>query len=278
MFGQEKKVTINNSLILQSSSDYDIDFEIPFDDNAEVNECTITLYNLSDTTRSQIQRTLPITVEAGYAQDSVGQILCGLITDVHSYWSDLDHITEITAQDYNGTADQELADISFSAKTPASQILTDLCGRLGIPIAVFQLQRDYVFESAVKINGSIMDSIGKYAQICGVHAWINKSSLYVCPLDTPVSEGYFDLKADTGLLDVEEWQERQDWQESDKTQKFSDTINGITAKMLLQHRIYTGSTIQITSRNVNGRFKVREGQHTADDDEFVTEVKAIRIG
>ena len=48
--------------------------------------------------------------------------------------------------------------------------------------------------------------------------------------------------------------------------------------MLLQHRIYTGCTLQVTSRNVNGRFKVREGSHNADDDEFTTTVKAIRMG
>lgn len=271
LYGQVKEVTINGSLLISSKNDFDIDFDIPFDDDAEINESVISIYNLAPSTIAQIKKDLPIVVQAGYEKDSVGQILNGMIVSVRSYWDDLDHITEITAQDYNGTQDSELKDITFSKNTPASQILQDLSGRLGIPIAVFQITRDYVFENSVKINGSIMDGIRKYAKVCGVHAWINKSSLYVCPLDVPISEGYFDLKSDTGLLSVESWEESQ------KNEDYEDVVSGITAKMLLQHRIYTGSTIQITSRNVNGKFKVREGSHTADDDEFITTVKAIRM-
>lgn len=266
-----KKVTINNSLILDSDNGYDISFDIPFDDDAEINESTVTLYNLSATSLGQIQKDMPIIVEAGYKNDTSGQILNGKIISVSTYWEDSDKVTEITASDYNGTVDAEVKDISFTEKTPASQILQDLCNRLGVPIAVFQLARDYTFENSVKINGSLMDAIKKYAKVCGVHAWVNKSNLYVCALSVPAVEGCFNLTSDTGLLSVEEWQE------DEKNEEFEDTVHGITATMLLQHRIYTGCTVQITSRNVNGQFKVREGSHVADDDEFTTTIEAIRM-
>lgn len=283
LFGQIRKVTINNSLILQNSAGYDIDFEVPFDDDAEINESVITIYNLSANSIGQIQKDMPIVLEAGYEKDSSGVILSGQIVKVRSYWSDLDRITEITAKDYLGTADQELKDIAFPANTQASQILKDLSGRLGIPVAIFQVARDHVFENPVKVDGSIMDGIRKYAKVCGVSAWINKSSLYICPVTTPLDEGYFDLKADTGLLSVEEWQETETLEQTQAQKKAgekakTETINGVTVKMLLQHRIYTGCTIQLTSRNVTGRFKVREGSHDADDDEFATTVKAVRAG
>ena len=283
MFGQIKKVTINNSLILSNANGYDIDFEIPFDDDPELNESVITIYNLAPNTLSQIKKDLPITVEAGYEKDSSGQILNGTIIGVKSYWDNLDYITEIRANDCQSVKDQELQDISFPVNTTGSQILRDLVNRLGIPIVIFETARDHVFENPVKINGSLIDSIRKYAQVCGVSAWINKSSLYVCPLTTPVTEWYFDLKSDTGLLSVEEWQEEETLEQSEAEKKAGEpvkkeTINGVNAKMLLQHRLYTGCTIQITSKNVNGRFKVREGTHNADDDDFTTTVKAIRMG
>ena len=283
LFGQVKKVTINNSLILSNANGYDIDFEVPFDDDPELNESVITVYNLSQNTLGQIKKDMPVTIEAGYEKDSAGQILSGTIVSVRSYWDDLDYITEIKANDCQSKKDQELQDISFPANTSGSQILQDLANRLGIPIVIFQVARDHVFENPVKVNGSLMDGIRKYAQVCGVSAWINKSNLYVCPLGTPVTEGYFDLKADTGLLSVEEWQETETLEQSEASKKAgekakTETVNGITVKMLLQHRIYTGCTLQVTSRNVNGRFKVREGSHNADDDEFTTTVKAIRMG
>lgn len=271
MYGQIRRITVGG-MTLSSESEFDIDFEIPFDDDAEINESVISIYNLSATTAAQFREGSTITVDAGYKNDSVGQVLNGKIVSVRTYWDDVDRITEITAQDYNGTADTKLKnDISYAKKTSASHILKDLCGRLGIPIAVFQLARDFTFKNAVKVNGSLMDNIRKYAKVCGVSAWINKSALYICPLATPISEGYFDLNANTGLLSVETWQEKEE------NEDFKDTIDGVTVKMLLQHRIYTGCTLQITSKNVNGRFKVREGQHDADDNDFTTTVKAVRM-
>ena len=283
LFGQVRRLTINNTLILQSTSEFDIDFEVPFDDDPEINEATITLYNLAPTTLNQLVKDAIVTLEAGYEKDSVGQILSGRIIKVKSSWEDLDHVTELTVQDYQGVEDTKLQDISYPAGTAASKILTDLSARLAIPIAVFQLARDHVFESAVKINGSLMDGIRKYASVCGVHAWINKSNLYICALDVPMEEGYFDLNANTGLLSVEEWQETETLEQTEAEKNAGqearkETINGCTLKMLLQHRVYTGCTIQVTSKNVNGRFRVREGQHTGSDDEFVTEVKAVRMG
>ena len=281
MFGQIKKVTINNSLILSNAAGYDIDFEVPFDDDPEINESVITLYNLSQNTLGQIKKDMPITIEAGYEKDSSGQILSGLITGIRSYWDDLDYITEIRANDCQSTKDQELQDISFPANTSGSQILRDLVNRIGIPVVIFEVKRDHVFENPVKVSGSLMDGIRKYAQVCGVSAWINKSNLYVCPLSTPVTDWYFDLKSDTGLLSVEEWQEEETLEQSEAERTAgepakTETINGVTVKMLLQHRLYTGCTIQVTS-NVNGRFKVREGGHNADDDDCTTTAKAIRM-
>lgn len=283
LFGQIRRVVINNSLILSGTDGYDIDFEVPFDDDPELNESVITVYNLSRDTLGRIKKDLPVVIEAGYEKDSVGQILSGRIISVRSYWDDLDYVTEIRANDCQSTKDRELQDISFPANTAGSQILRDLADRIGIPVVLFKVARDHVFENPVKVSGSLMDGIRKYAQVCGVSAWINRSNLYVCPLDTPVTEGYFDLKADTGLLSVEEWQETETLEQSEASRKAgekakTETVNGVTVKMLLQHRIYTGCTIQVTSRNVTGRFKVREGSHDADDDEFTTTVKAVRVG
>lgn len=282
MFGQVKKITINNSLILSNTAGYDIDFEVPFDDDPEINESVITVYNLSQNTLGQIKKDMPITIEAGYEKDSSGQILSGLITGIRSYWDDLDYITEIRANDCQSTKDQELQDISFPANTSGSQILRDLVNRIGIPVVIFEVKRDHVFENPVKVSGSLMDGIRKYAQVCGVSAWVSRSNLYVCPLSAPVTDWYFDLKSDTGLLSVEEWQEEETLEQSEAERTAgepakTETINGVTVKMLLQHRLYTGCTIQVTSRNVNGRFKVREGVHNADDDDFTTTAKAIRM-
>lgn len=294
LFGQVRKVTINNSLILSSQSGYDIDFDIPFDDDIEVNTGTVTFYNLADNTLGKITKDVPVTIDAGYEHDSISQIFNGKVTKIHSYWDDVDYITEVTVKDYNGAEDTKLNDISYPANTAASVILQDLIKRLQIPVTVFKTARDYTFPSAVKITGSLIDAIKNYAEVCGSLAWICKSSVYVCPLMQETAENYFSLSAETGLLSVEEWTEKKNvtasggslsitsgTAESNSTNQntpiYEDDISGVTAKMLFQNRIYTGCKVVISSRNLSGVFKVREGEFTADGNEMLTTIKAVRI-
>jgi hypothetical protein len=282
MFGQVRKVTVNNSLILSSEAGYDIDFDVPFDDDPEVNEAEIKIYNLTDNTIAQFAVDTPILLDAGYTGDTVANILNGKIKKCESSWEDLDRVTTITCTDYNGAADTQVQDISYPKKTSASTILQDLAKRLGIPVAKTSLPRDQVFDSAVKISGSLMDAIGKYAKACGAEAWVCKSALYLCPVTQAVTDDYFDLRADTGLISVSTWQEKE---EIDTGQKDSNKkaikqevkTDGADIKMLLQNRIYTGALIQLTSTGVNGKFRVREGSHSADGTDFYTTVKAVRV-
>lgn len=274
LYGQIRRVTVG-SLMLSTDAGFDIEFSIPFDDDPEINESTVEIFNLNRTDVQQITPGAPIIVEAGYANDSYGQILNGKVVSVRNYWDGLDHITEITCNDYNGTADTEVKDMSFPPGMAASQILRELVNLLGIPVAVFQVPEDHTYEQAVKIDGSVMDAVRKYAKACSVSAWINRSSLYVCPLSQAISDGYVDLSAATGLLSVEEWQETEKSEDPDGEDKI---INGITTKMLLQHRVYTGCTVVLNSRNVSGQFKVREGSHSAEGTEMTTTVKAVRMG
>ena len=311
LFGQSVSVAIG-ATTLSSDAGYDIHFEIPFDSDTEVNESTVTIFNLSVSTLARLQVGSPVKITAGYKRDSVGEVLSGKIKAVRSYWDGLDYVTELTVTDYRGAADQELQDIAFGANTSATVILKDLISRLGIPVATFQPARDYVFASPIKITGSLMDAISKMASACGVKAWICKSAVYVCPIESAISEGYFDLGSESGLLSVEPWSEIKDVRltknslsvgsgsgESDGTKSatisedkpeesgeapqdesaaaFTDAVFGISAKMLFQHRIYTGCTVQISSRAISGRFKVLEGEHTKDDDQMITEIKAIRV-
>ena len=84
---QTGDVTIDNE-------ELDCEFDIPFDDDTEANEAEIIVYNLSDLTIQNIKKDSPITVTAGYGDDT-GIIFSGLISKARSYYSDEDRVTEI---------------------------------------------------------------------------------------------------------------------------------------------------------------------------------------
>lgn len=260
-------VTITTGDVTIKNSDLDIEFNIPFDDDTEANEGEITIYNLTSATINAIKKKAAITVKAGYGKDT-GVIFSGYISKKKTYWEDNDKITKIYAIDKNGKEEKEITNISFGSGTKASTILKNLVGRVGLPLAVFKTKRDYTYKDKVTIDGGLMSSIKKYAEICGVTAYICKSKIYVCPL-TYGTHDTFNLTADTGLLSAVEFEEEC------TAEDYTDTITGLEIEMLLQHKVQTGSIININSKNYKGDYRVREGSHVYNDEEFLTKVKAV---
>lgn len=243
----------------------DCEFDIPFDDDTEANEAQMVAYNLSDATIQAIRTGNPITVTAGYGQDT-GIIFAGVISKVRTYRSDLDRVTEIYAVDRAELQERELTSLSYAGGTPASRILGDLVGMVGLPVGVFSLKRDFVFKDSATVDGGLMEGIRHYARICGVSAYLCKGQIYVRSVLDGDQTG-FTLSPDTGLLGLSEFEEEQE--------EFTDKVRGYEMTMLLQHRITTASLLKISSGNVSGTFRVREGSHTYDGSSFLTKVKAI---
>ena len=263
----DQKVTITTDSVSISNENLDLEFVIPFDDDTEANEAEIIVYNLTDTTINAIKDKGAISVSAGYGKD-VGVIFSGYVSKKKTRWENNDKITTIYAIDNNGKKETELTNLSFSGGTKASAILRKLVGRVGLPVATFVTRRDHTYKDKVTVDGGLMQNIKKYAQICGVSAYICKSKIYVCPLAYGTYDVFY-LTPDTGLLSTSEFEEET------TAEDYKDRITGQDIEMLLQHRVQTGSVINLSSKNAKGEYKVREGKHTYDGSEFKTTVKAI---
>lgn len=260
-------VTIQTGDVTISNENLDCEFDIPFDDDTEADEAEIVAYNLTDLTIQNIKKDSPITVTAGYGDDT-GIIFSGTISKVRSYYSREDRVTEIFAIDKAALKERELKNLSYAGGTPASRILRDLVDMVGLPVAVFAPKRDYVYKDKAAVDGGLMENIRKYAKVCGVSAYICKGQIYVRHvLDGDGQD--FTLSSDTGLLELSEFEEEQ------TAEDFQDTVHGYEITMLLQHRITTASLLNVKSRNVSGTYRVREGRHSYDGTDFLTKVKAI---
>lgn len=257
---QTGKVTIN-------ADDLDMEFDVVFDDDTETNESEINVYNLSDTTIQNIKKGEKLTLTAGYKEDT-GIILSGFISQVKTSFDDLDKVTTIKVVDSAGGAEREIKDLAFAEGVSASKVLRKLIEMTKLPLAVFSIQRDFVYKDGLTINDGLMETIKKQAQVCGVSAYVNKGQVYVQPLSKG-EDVNFSLTVDTGLISLSEFEEEI------TAEKFTDVVKGYEITMLLQHRISTGSILNIQSKNVSGRYRVREGQHTYDGSDFLTKVKAI---
>lgn len=260
-------VIIKSGNVTIQNSEIDCEFNIPFDDDTEANEGEIIIYNISDKTIKGFKRKQKISVTAGYGKDT-GVIFSGYISKVKTWYEDVDKVTRINAIDNNGKTERDIEKIEFAAGTKSSTILRKLVDKLGIPVAVFKTKRDHTYKDTTTVDGGLMDNIKKHAQICGVSAYICKGKVYVRPLNYG-NGSQFNLSVDTGLLSVEEFEEEQ------TAEDYVDTIKGYDLEMLLQHRIQTGSIINLQSVNAKGTYRVREGTHEYDGENFITKVKAV---
>ena len=266
LFG--RRAIIESWAVTLDSDEHDFEFEVKFDDDLEANECEILVYNLSQNTIKNLIVNKPISITAGYKNDT-GVIFRGYISKVKTKREGCDKITTIYALDSFDLQEKDLAEITYAAGTTASYILKDLIGKTHLPIAVFEPKRDWTYEDEQSISGGLMDNIRKFSEVCGISTYINQGKVYVQSISKGAN-GYFNLNADTGLINSP-----NEYEETITAEDYEDTIKGLEMECLLQHKITTGSVINLQSQNYSGEYRVRSGTHTFSPDEAVTTVKVM---
>lgn len=264
MFGSA--AVIKSGDVTLNSDELDFEFTVPFDDDLEANQIDITVYNLSDNTINNLKRAADITIEAGYKGDT-GLIFKGFIDNVKTGYEDVDKVTTITCWNCAGT--ETVESITYSENTKASTILRDLIEKLKMPIAVFKVRRDWTYTDSVTVDGCIREEIKKYAEVCGISVYANNGSIYA----RYIKDGdniNFTVNEDTGMIGSPEH-----YTEEINAEDYVDVIDGYKVEMLLQHRITTAAIINLSSREANGTFRVRKGEHSYSDGEAVTTFEAI---
>lgn len=265
LYGQE--VVLKSGDITIKNSDLDIEFDISFDDDTEANESEVVIYNLTTTTLNKLKKGQKVTLEAGYSGDT-GIILSGYISKKVTKWEGVDKKTTLYIIDNNQLKEKKIKSISFKKGSKASYILKTLVDKVGLPVGVFKIKRDYTYKDKTTVDGGIMENIKKYAKTCGVSAYICKGKIYVRSLKDG-DNIKFTVKPETGLLSIEEFEEEEE------IEKYKDVTKGLNISMLLQHRITTASIIQVQSKNFKGTYRVRSGKHTYDGINFLTEIEVI---
>lgn len=256
--------TIKSGDVTIKNSELDFTFTIPFDDDPEANEAEIDIYNLSQTTIAKLKKGNKITIIAGYSNDT-GIIFSGYISSRKTKRDGVDKITTIHAIDSEDRKEHKIKKISFKKGTKASYILKTLINKLGIPVAVFNIKKDKTYKDAVTVEGKLMENIKNYAILCGVSVYINKGKLY-CRSLKEGDNTKFTLSEATGLIDIEDYEEELSFD------SVKQTVKGYKITMLMQHRMTTAGIVTVNSQNINGKFRIRSGQHTYDTSNMLTEI------
>lgn len=263
-FGAVAKIKCGDVTV--SSSELDFEFTVPFDDDLEPNEAEIVIYNLTDDTIKRFEHHASLSIEAGYEGDT-GVVFKGFIDRVVTNHDDADKVTTIKC--FDDVSNKTLESLSFAAKTKASYILKTLINKTGLPVAVFNVRRDHTYENEQTVDGSLMENIKKYSEVCGVSTYVLKGKIY-CRHITEGDNIEFEVSTDTGMLGSP-----SEYEEEITAEDYTDVVKGYEIEMLLQHRVQTAAILNVKSKHVNGKYRVISGEHRFNDSEAITEMKVM---
>lgn len=244
-----------------TSDKYNIEGSVPFDNDVVPNESEIKIWNLSESTINKLKKNQVLMLNAGYKGD-VGTLLHGYTSSVVTRWEGVDCITTLTVLDSEDLEKREVKEIAFAENTLASKIIKQMASYIGLPIAQFELNRDYRYQDGYSAKGKVTDIITKVAKDCGTSVYINKGKLYVRNLRRG-GDSIFNLNKGTGLIGSPEPLEKDD-------------VKGYKLTMQLQHKVTTASVVKLQSLRASGKLHVRSGTHSfSRTGDFKTEVEAI---
>lgn len=257
-FGRVTEVRVDGTTF--RTPDLYMEFTVPFDDDLEMNESEIRIWNLSRDTINRLQTNAQVSVTAGYRGDT-GVILAGRLSYTETRREGAEGVTYLHVLDGPDLTEQKAVQKAYKKGATADTIMKDLLKQLKLPVAKYKLPNNPTYDEGMSVDGPILDTLGQLAEDAGAYVFINKGRIFVGALNTG-QDARFTLSADTGLIGQPEA-----FQEEGR--------NGWKVKCLLQHRITTASIIRLESRVVQGTFRVRKGTHTSSGDDFVTEMEVV---
>lgn len=263
MWGSVAKVSFSNESYSGTfnGADYEINFNIPFDSDTTPNEVTAVIYNLSNGTISKMKKRSNMTITAGFKNNS-GVVFSGKLARHQTVWNGTDKMTTFymtEGVDYSEAVTKKA--VTFKKGVVASTIIKKLASLMGASIHTLNLPKNKVYSKGYTIEDSLLDKLEEVANDCGAQVYWNRGKLLIRSIKSG-NDDYIEYNENNGLIDTPAY--------------FSDdTSKGYNARFLLQHNITTATRIKLTSRAVKGSFRVRQGTHSYDGSQFITEAELI---
>lgn len=238
-----------------------ISFDVTLDINREKNRAQCTIFNLSETTRGELDKLKPqIEIEAGYPE-TLGVIFNGEVTSISFTKAPTGYETRIEGKEGIDTR-TKLIKKSFAAGTSFGEIIAVLAEALGIDArraaasarSGVLTTTDPVSNNGVTLSGQVSKYLDDYAKTYKFNWSIQQGELLILAEDGTLPGETILLTPDSGLILAPQ---------QIKDEKFKDKFI-IKASSLLQPTITPGRRVRILSDRLSGTFKVRKVRHAGD--------------
>jgi hypothetical protein len=272
-------------------TDLHISFDIQKTIKKNPNTSTIKVWNLKKDTRAQLEKPdTRIVLYAGYAEDAGPLMLFkGNVTYAWSKFDKADIITEFELGD--GT--QEMRDttisVGYSTNIKSTSVLKDVSKQMGLPLTLPSNAPERVWKNGLSYHGPASGLLDKVTQGTGLEWSVQNGNLQVIQQGMVTTRQGIELALDSGLIYSPERIRKARHSAGGgsvltgvtstkaKKAKAKKEYEGWQVKSLLMPMINPGDRIKLTSRFVDGVFRVHEIKHTGDSHEgdWISEMKVV---
>lgn len=265
LFGRECKVTLDTFAF----DALDVEFTVVKTLKPQPNTCELTIYNLNQDHRQQLQQLnpkknpatsgVPCKIDAGYT-GAVSQIWLGDLRTVQTTREGPDFVTKLTSGDGEQGWQNARMHVSFGAQSSIDTVFRGMAKALGVSegnlakvVSRLKIAGSSILSSGIVISGSVATHMTDLARSAGLEVSIQDSALQFLDINKANAGTAVLLSPDTGLVD-------------------SPTVDHkgvLTAKTLMIAGLHCGSLVTVDSLFVKGTYRVEKctwtGQRVGSD-------------
>ncbi len=238
----------------------------------EPNTCTISIYNLNEQSRAELQHhPLQVRLEAGYDGER-GRLFAGDLYHSATTREGPDVVTKLQVADGRRAYKHARVNRSFKPGTDARTVLKDIAGSMGlkVPKDVDEAKELAAqFASGVVAHGPSRKELTRVLARSGMDWSIQDGRLQILRTDGIRADEAILVNQDTGLVGSPTYG-------TPKKHKGRPPLN---FRMLLYPGMTPGGKARVQSEDVDGLFKIQRVKHEGDTEtgDFFTDVEALQI-
>lgn len=236
-----------------------ITFDIEKTNESSPNLATIGVYNLAESTRSILEQGRAIiTLECGY-QGTTERVFVGNLDKVVHVKDGPEIISTMELADGGNRYRNARTDRAFPPNVTNRQVYNALATDMGLNQAVILGVPQKIYAHGLSLSGHSRHHLDELTRRDKMEWSIQDNSLQIIPSTLPTSDASIFLNSDTGLIGSP-----------------NKTKEGVEFESLLQPRIRPGRQVELDSKFIKGKYKVRKVNHRGDSQggDFVTSCEA----
>lgn len=276
LFGRVAELTIDTLKL----ADFDVKFTIEKSHKPIPNTCKITVFNLNDDHRSQLEKLRPMKgengappvkgiktlLEAGYGKH-LSQLWLGDLRTINSIRDGANWATTLESGDGEKAYQNTRLQVSYGPKTPVATALRAMVKALGVGegnvekvISGLSIDKlGTVFSQGLVISGSVARELTNFAKSADLEWSIQDGNIQFTDLGKALAGQAIKLSAASGMIG-------------------SPTVDQdglLTVKMLIIPDVRPGRLLVLDAKRVKGNYRIEKATwsgDTAGTDWFITAV------